>query len=422
MKKFHPAWTAAVVTFFTLVATAGFRAAPSVLILPLQDAFGWSRAQISLSISVNVLVYGFTAPFAAAIMEKFGVRKTVMAALGIIGVGALATVYISQPWHLVVLWGLIVGGGTGAMALVFAATIVGRWFVHRRGIVVGVLTAASAAGQLIFLPGLSWLALHHGWRSISLTVGGGAIAMVPLIFFLLKEKPADLGMLPYGAPDDWQEPVRPAGNAFAETIATLRESMKLRDFWILVGSFFVCGLSTSGLVGTHLIAAAHDHGMPQVTAASLLALVGVFDVIGTIGSGWLTDKIDPRKLLFFYYFLRGISLFLLPVILFPSIHAKTLVFVIFYGLDWVATVPPTVILCRRLLTPNRGVVVYGWVFTAHQLGGATAAYGASLLRIQFGNYSLAFYIAGVLCIFAAVAVLQIGRGKVNERVLERANA
>ena len=184
MKKFHPAWAAAFVTFFTLVATAGFRAAPSVLILPLQDAFGWSRAQISLSISVNVLVDGFTAPFAAAIMEKFGVRKTVMVALGTVGSGALATVFISQPWHLVVLWGLIVGGGTGAMALVFAATIVGRWFVHRRGIVIGVLTAASAAGQLIFLPGLSWLAIHHGWKSISLTVGGGALAMVPLIFFL----------------------------------------------------------------------------------------------------------------------------------------------------------------------------------------------------------------------------------------------
>ena len=422
MKKFHPAWAAAVVTFFTLVATAGFRAAPSVLILPLQDAFGWSRAQISLSISVNVLVYGFTAPFAAAIMEKFGVRKTVMVALGIVGTGALATVFISKPWHLVLLWGLLVGGGTGAMALVFAATIVGRWFVHRRGIVIGVLTAASAAGQLIFLPGLSWLSLHHGWRSISLTVGGGAIAMVPLIFFLLKEKPADIGMLPYGAPDDWQEPVKVSGNAFAETISTLRDAMKLRDFWILAGSFFICGLSTSGLVGTHLIAAAHDHGMPQVTAASLLALVGVFDVIGTIASGWLTDRIDPRKLLFFYYFLRGISLFLLPVILFPSIHAKTLVFVIFYGLDWVATVPPTVILCRRLLSSSRGVVVYGWVFTAHQLGGATAAYGAAVLRVKFGNYALAFYIAGVLCILAAVSVLQIGRTDSSEKVREGATA
>ena len=422
MKKLHPAWTAAVVTFFTLVATAGFRAAPSVLILPLQDAFGWSRAQISLSISVNVLVYGFTAPFAAAIMEKFGVRKTVMAALGVVGAGALSTIFISQPWHLILLWGLIVGGGTGSMALVFAATIVNRWFIHRRGIVIGVLTAAGAAGQLIFLPGLSWLAIHHGWKSISITVGTGALLMIPLIFLLLREKPTDLGLTPYGAPDDWQEPEKVERNAFAETIATLRDAMKIRDFWILAGSFFVCGLSTSGLVGTHLIAAAHDHGMAQVTAASLLALVGVFDVIGTICSGWLTDKIDPRKLLFFYYFLRGLSLFILPVILFPSIHAKTLVFVIFYGLDWVATVPPTVMLARQIMGPARGIVIYGWVFAAHQLGGAVAAYGAAVLRIKFGNYALAFYIAGILCILASLAVLQIGRGTESEKKLQGASA
>ncbi len=411
MKKFHPAWTAAVVTFFTLVATAGFRAAPSVLIIPLQNAFGWSRDQISLAISVNILIYGFTAPFAAAIMEKFGVRKTVMSALGIVGLGALSTLYISQPWHLILLWGVIVGGGTGAMALVFAATMVGRWFVAKRGIVIGVLTAAGAAGQLIFLPGLSALTERFGWKSISITVGSGALLMIPVIFLLLREKPSELGMLPYGAPADWKEPEKSSRNAFSETVATLREAMKLRDFWILAGSFFVCGLSTNGLVGTHLIAAAHDHGMPQVTAASLLALVGVFDVVGTIASGWLTDKIDPRKLLFFYYFLRGLSLFLLPVILFPSIHAKTLVFVIFYGLDWVATVPPTVILARKIMGPTRGTVLYGWVFASHQLGASVAAYGAALLRVKFGNYALAFYIAGILCVLTSVAVLQIGRDK-----------
>ena len=411
MKKFHPAWTAAAVTFFTLVATAGFRAAPSVLIIPLQDAFGWSRSQISLAISVNILVYGFTAPFAAAIMEKFGVRKTVMAALGVVGLGALSTIFISRPWHLILLWGLIVGGGTGAMALVFAATMVGRWFVAKRGIVIGILTAAGAAGQLIFLPGLSALTERYGWKSISLTVGFGALLMVPVIALLLREKPSDLGMLPYGAPEDWREPEKSTRNAFSETLSTLRDAMKMRDFWILAGSFFVCGLSTNGLVGTHLIAAAHDHGMPQVTAASLLALVGIFDVIGTIFSGWLTDKVDPRKLLFFYYFLRGLSLFILPVILFPSIHAKTLVFVIFYGLDWVATVPPTVILARKIIGPTRGTVLYGWVFASHQLGASVAAFGAALLRVKFGNYSLAFYIAGVLCVITSVAVLQIGRGK-----------
>jgi len=410
-RRFHPAWIAAIVTFFTLVATAGFRSAPSVLIVPLEDAFGWSREQISLAISVNVLLYGLTAPFAAALMERFTVRKVVMASLTTVSTGAFLTTFVHAPWQLVLTWGVVVGIGTGSMALVFAATIANRWFVQRRGLVVGALTAAAATGQLVFLPGLTALSESYGWRSIGLTIGSASMLMVPLIFLFLREKPADLGLLPYGAPGDWTPPVKPTMNAAKLAIVTLKEASAHKDFWILFGTFFVCGLSTSGLIGTHFIPAAHDHGMGQVVAASLLAMIGVFDVIGTLASGWLTDKYDPRKLLFFYYGLRGLSLFLLPSILFSTVHPSTLVFVVFYGLDWVATVPPTIMLCRTVLGPDRGTVIYGWVFAAHQIGGSIAAFGAAVLRVKLGDYAAAFYISGALCLVSSYFVLQIAKGK-----------
>ena len=411
VRRVHPAWIAALVTFFTLVATAGFRSAPSVLIVPLEEAFGWGRDQISLAISVNVLLYGLTAPFAAALMERFTVGRVVMGALTTVSTGAFLTTFVHAPWQLVLTWGVIVGVGTGSMALVFAATVANRWFVKHRGLVVGALTAAAATGQLVFLPGLTSLSSDYGWRSIGLTIGSASLLMVPFIYIFLKEKPSDLGMLPFGAPDDWQPPVKSTMPAAKLALVTLREASAHKDFWYLTGSFFVCGLSTSGLIGTHFIPAAHDHGMPQVTAASLLALIGVFDVIGTLCSGWLTDKFDPRKLLFFYYSLRGLSLFLLPSILFESVHPSTLVFVIFYGLDWVATVPPTIMLCRTVLGPDRGTVIYGWVFAAHQIGGSIAALGAAVLRVKLGDYALSFYISGALCLITSYFVLQIAKGK-----------
>ena len=410
-RRIHPAWIAAIVTFFTLVATAGFRSAPSVLIVPLEDAFGWRRDQISLAIAINVLLYGLTAPFAAALMERFTVRKVVMAALTTVSTGAFLTTFVHAPWQLVMTWGVIVGIGTGSMALVFAATIANRWFVKRRGLVVGALTAAAATGQLVFLPGLIALSGTYGWKSIGLTIGAASLLMVPFIYLFLKEKPSDLGVTPYGAPADWQPPVQSTMNAAKLAIVTLKEASAHKDFWILFGTFFVCGLSTSGLIGTHFIPAAHDHGMGQVVAASLLALIGVFDVIGTLASGWLTDKFDPRKLLFFYYGLRGLSLFLLPSILFATVHPSTLVFVIFYGLDWVATVPPTVMLCRTILGPEKATVIYGWVFAAHQIGGSIAAFGAAVLRVKLGDYAAAFYISGAMCLVSSYFVLQIAKGK-----------
>ncbi|HCP72694.1 MAG: MFS transporter [Actinobacteria bacterium BACL4 MAG-120820-bin23] len=405
--KLHPAWIVAGITFATLFASAGFRSAPSVLILPLEDEFGWRRDVISAALAINVLLFGLTAPFAAALMDRFTVRKVVMSALSVIGIGALLTIWMNQSWHLMLLWGVVVGIGTGSMALVFAATIANRWFVKKRGLIIGVLTAAGASGQLVFLPTLARLAQDPGWRASSVMISIAAFLMVPLIYLFLKENPQSINTTPYGAADNWQPPVLEKGNAARVAIVTLRDAAKVRNFWYLVGSFFICGLSTSGLIGTHFIPAAHDHGMAQVTAASLLALIGVFDVVGTITSGYLTDRIDPRKLLFFYYLLRGLSLFLLPSILFSTVEASTLVFVIFYGLDWIATVPPTVMLCRQVLGPDKGAIIYGWVFAAHQIGGALAAFGAGLLRVKFGDYAAAFYITGILCVITSYFVLQI---------------
>ena len=405
--KLHPAWIVAAITFATLFASAGFRSAPSVLILPLEDEFGWRRDVISAALAINVLLFGLTAPFAAALMDRFTVRKVVMSALTVIGIGALLTIWMNKSWHLMLLWGVVVGIGTGSMALVFAATIANRWFVKKRGLVIGVLTAAGASGQLVFLPTLARLAQDPGWRASSVMISIAAFLMVPLIYLFLKEDPQSINTTPYGAADNWQPPVLEKGNAARVAIVTLRDAAKVRNFWYLVGSFFICGLSTSGLIGTHFIPAAHDHGMAQVTAASLLALIGVFDVVGTITSGYLTDRIDPRKLLFFYYLLRGLSLFLLPSILFSTVEASTLVFVIFYGLDWIATVPPTVMLCRQVLGPDKGAIIYGWVFAAHQIGGALAAFGAGLLRVKFGDYAAAFYITGMLCVITSYFVLQI---------------
>jgi MFS family permease len=412
-RRIHPAWFAAGVTFLTLVATAGFRSAPSVLVVPLEEAFGLSRDDISLAVAINILLFGLTAPFAAALMERFGIRRVVMTALTTVGIGAFSTIFMTKPWHLIGLWGVVVGIGTGSMALVFAATIANRWFVAKRGLVVGILTAATATGQLIFLPGLSSLATSVGWKSVSITVACGAFLMVPLIFIFLKERPSSVGVKPFGAPSDWVEPEQNKTNAGRLAVQTLRAASKKRDFWFLVGSFFVCGLSTSGLIGTHFIPAAHDHGMGEVTAASLLALVGVFDVVGTIFSGWLTDRYDPRKLLFVYYFFRGLSLFLLPSILFATVHPSTLVFVIFYGLDWVATVPPTVLLCRQVLGPQLTPVIYGWVFAAHQIGGSAAAFGAAVLHTKFGDYATAFYISGFMCVITSYFVLKISKVKEN---------
>ena len=404
--RVHRAWWVAAVAFVALVASAGFRATPGVLILPLQDEFGWSTATVSFAVSVNLLLFGLTAPFAAALMETFGMRRVVAAALFVVAAGSGLTVFMTASWQLVLCWGVLVGLGTGSMALVFAATVANRWFTRSRGLVTGILTAGSATGQLVFLPLVAWLAEGAGWRAAALVVAGAALAVVPLVLLLLADRPADVGLEPYGGPDPAGPPAAPAGGAARVAVRALRRATHVPAFWLLVGGFAICGASTNGLIATHFVPAAHDHGMGTTTAAGLLALVGVFDVVGTIASGWLTDRVDSRVLLAWYYALRGLSLFALPVLFSAVPQATMLLFIVFYGLDWVATVPPTVALCRERFGTDGGIV-FGWVFASHQVGAALAASAAGLVRTTTGSYDPAWIGAGALCLVAAGLSLSV---------------
>jgi len=406
--RLHYGWLIVTVTFVTLITTAGFRATPGVLIVPLQDEFHWSRSTISLAISIGLLLYGLTAPFSAALMETFGVRRVMLWALATIAVGSALTAAIDAPWQLDLLWGVVVGSATGAVAVPLAATVANRWFERRRGLVTGLMSASNASGQLVFLPSLAWLATHYGWRAASYAVSATAIAIVlPLVALLVRDRPQQLGLQPYGATEEVEVPERPT-NPFRPALEGLRLGLCSRTFWLLSGSFFICGLSTNGLIGTHLIAAAADHGMSAVAAASLLALMGIFDIVGTTMSGWLTDRYDPRMLLLWYYGLRGLSLLALPYAL--SAHQVALVaFAVFYGLDWIATVPPTVALAADAFGRERVGVVFGWIFASHQLGAAFAAWAAGATRGWFGSYGPAFVAVGAICLVASAMVTQIRR-------------
>jgi MFS family permease len=405
--RVHWAWLVAAVAFVATIGAAGFRATPGVLITPLRQEFGWSTGVISAAVSINLVLFGLTAPFAAALMDRFGMRRVVAAALLLVSAGSGLTVFMHASWQLVLCWGVLVGLGTGSMALSFVATVTGRWFVKHRGVVTGALTAGGATGQLAFLPVLATLTAHHGWRTAALTVSGAALAVVPLVYLLLRDHPGDVGTTAYGATEAAPPPVR-TGGAARRALSALRDASRTGTFWLLAGGFAICGATTNGLVGTHFIPAAHDHGMPQTTAANLLALVGAFDIVGTIASGWLTDRYDSRKLLAMYYALRGLSLLVLPSLLAASLHPSMLVFVLFYGLDWIATVPPTIALCRERFG-EAGPVVFGWVFASHQIGAALAAAGAGMIHDRLGAYDTAFYVAGGLALGAALLSVGIRR-------------
>ncbi|QHB99586.1 MFS transporter [Epidermidibacterium keratini] len=399
----HRAWYVAIVTFIALIGAAGFRSVPSVLMEPLNREFGWSHGTIGAAVSVNLLLFGLFSPFAAALMDRFGIRRVVATALLLIAVGSGLTVFMTSAWQLLLLWGVVIGLGTGSISMAFMATVVSRWFIARRGLISGILTAAGATGQLIFLPLVANLAMSYGWRVPALAVAGAALLVVPLVIVFLRDHPHDVGLEAYGATEAEPTPPRSvaAGSSARRALVALRDAARTRTFWFLAAGFAICGASTNGLIGTHFVPAAHDHGMPATTAAGLLALIGVFDIGGTVLSGWLTDRVDSRWLLVIYYTLRGGSLLLLPSLLGPTTEPPIWAFIIFYGLDWVATVPPTVAICRQQFG-DRGPIVFGWVFASHQIGAAIAAVGAGVIRDISGAYTLAFMIAGGLCFAAAV--------------------
>jgi sugar phosphate permease len=408
-RNIHYGWVMVGLTFFTALITAGTVGAPGVFIVPLQHEFGWTTAEISSALSIRFILFGLMAPFAAALLNRYGLRNVTLTAQLIVVSALLGSLAMTKIWHLMLLWGVVIGIGTGMTALVLGATVATRWFVGRRGLVVGILTASVATGQLVFLPLLASLTEHLGWR-IALTLvcvmlGVSAFA----VLLMMRDRPSDVGLRPFG--DAGTEPLPPppasTGSIFAAALGTLRDASKTRVFWILFATFFICGASTNGLIQVHLIPMCLDYGIPQVQAASLLAAMGVFDFFGTIVSGWLSDRYDNRWLLFWYYGLRGLSLLFLPFTDF-SFYGLSL-FAMFYGLDWIATVPPTVRLTAQRFGSERANLVFGWVFAGHQLGAGTAAFGAGLSRTVLLTYLPAFFVAGALCVGASLMILLISR-------------
>jgi sugar phosphate permease len=406
--RLHYAWIIAAVTFAIVVLTAGVRAAPGVLIVPLETEFLWSRATISFAIGVNVLLYGAIGPFAAALIDRFGVRRTITLSLAATASGVALTPLMSEPWQLVLLWGVVVGTGCGFTGAYLGPLIAARWFQARQGVVIGILTAGNAAGQLVFLPTMAALATSYGWRAMSLTLAVSVLVCVPVIAWLMRDRPESIGLRAYGETHASPvQPLPPSGNPVTVSFRALADASRSRDFWLIAGSYFVCGASTNGLIGTHLIPACVDHGMAEVVGAGLLAATGVFAFIGGTASGWLSDRFDPRFLLFWYYGLRGLSLMYLPFALDGSFYALAL-FAVFYGLDWIAGVPPTVRLLSRAMGAERIGIMVAWITVIHQVGGAAAAYLGGALRSGSGTYFEAFMIAGLMCIGAALMVLFIG--------------
>ena len=404
--RVHYAYVVAALTFLVLLVVAGIRATPAVLIPPLEKNFGWHRDEIALAVSIGLALFGLMGPFAAAAMQRFGVRRTMCAALVLLSSAMIGSAFVTTPLGLILTWGVLAGIGTGTMAMVLGVTIVNRWFDKNRGSVLGLLTASTATGSLVFLPLLAWIAEHADWRNVVYLVGACSLALIVLVLALMPERPHDVGLLRYGSTtEDASDATR--ANPLTEAFRALGIGMRSGTFWLLFGTFFICGLSTNGLIGVHLIAFCVDNGIPEVKAAGLLMMMGIFDIIGTTASGWLSDRYDNRVLLCAYYGLRGLSLLYLPYSDF-SIGSLGL-FTVFYGLDWIATVPPTVRLTTDRFGPQLSPMIYGWIGAGHQLGAATAAFGAGVLRVQTNRYVEAFMLAGFACIVAAIMAMLIGR-------------
>jgi len=403
--KLHYAWIVALVTFVVMLITSGVRATPGLFMVPLEAEFGWSRAVISASIAVNIALFGLIGPFAASVMDRWGLRRVVLAAIALMATAVAVSTRMTSEWQFFLLWGVLVGAGTGVTAMVLAAVVATRWFDERRGLVMGMLSAANATGQLVFLPMLARVVEGSNWRSAALIVAAAAAVVFVLVWVFMRDRPSDVGLTPYGRAAD-APPAAPAKSM--APLPALALASRTRAFWVLAGTFFICGASTNGLIGTHLISACHDVGIPAMRSTQLLALMGIFDILGTTASGWLTDRYSARHLLFAYYSLRGLSLLFLPATLLEGGMGLG-VFAVFYGLDWIATVPPTVKLTTEAFGRENTGVIYGWIGASHQLGASMAAFGAGAIRTELGDYRVAFLIAGVLCLIAGASFLVAGR-------------
>jgi len=403
----HYGFVVATVTFFTMLIMAAALGLPGAMMKSFHQEFGWSVDEVSSAVALRFFLFGLMGPFAALLMERYGLKKVMCGGLFLVGTGLALATQVTALWHLFVLWGVMLGVGTGMTALVLGAVVSSRWFTKKRGLVLGIFSASTATGQLLFLPIATWLIENIGWRVSVMPIVLGCALMALLVILLMSNRPSEIGLASYG--DDSSPITAPTPPTMALNFKTpfiaLADAAKTQTFWILAGTFFICGLSTSGLVQTHFITLCGDNGMDALPAASVLAMMGIFDVVGTVTSGWLSDRYDNRKLLFWYYGLRGLSLFWLPFSTF-SIYGLS-IFAMFYGLDWIATVPPTVKLAGAAFGKERVGMVFGWIFAAHQLGSAVAAYGAGLVRVTLLTYNPALIGAGVFCLVAAVAIFWV---------------
>ncbi|WP_240965601.1 MFS transporter [Streptomyces zingiberis] len=403
------AWWVAAVSGLAIVAAGAFSTMPGILQAPLHHEFHWSRGEIGFAASVNMVLYGLTAPFAASLMDRFGIRRVVAAALAAVAGGALLTTVMTAAWQFTLFWGFLVGLGTGSLSMTFGALVTNRWFVQRRGLVTGILSSGSVLGQMVFLPGLSWIIDRHDWRPALFTLALAALAVAPLILLVLRDHPADVGQRPYGG-DTFVPKPPPVPGAARRTVAVLLQAARTFPFWLLAGLFAICGATTNGIMWTHFAPAAHDHGMPVTTASTLLALIGVFNVAGTVASGWLTDRVDPRRLLAVYFVLRGALLASLPLLMASSVNPSMMVFVALFGLLDLATVPPVIALCREFYGED-SAIVFGWTSVAHQVGAALAASLGGVARDTFGSYDPVWVTLGAACVAAAGLSLAVRRAR-----------
>ncbi|WP_217144428.1 MFS transporter [Streptomyces sp. AC627_RSS907] len=399
------AWWVATVAGGAIVVAGAFSTMPGILQEPLRQEFHWSRGSISLAASVNMILYGLTAPYAAALMDRFGIRRVVVAALETVAAGAVLTTVMSAAWQFTLFWGFLVGLGTGSLSMTLGTTVTNRWFTTRRGLVTGILSSGSVLGQMVFLPALSWTIARYDWRPALSSIALAALAVTPLVYLVLRDHPADLGRRPYGSTTFVPRPA-PVPGAARRTVTVLRSAARTVPFWLLASAFAICGASTNGIMWTHFAPAAHDHGMPVTTASTLLAFIGIFNVVGTIASGWLTDRTDARRLLAVYFLVRGLLMVSLPVIMTSTVSPPMLAFVITFGLLDLATVPPVIALCRTFYGDD-SAVVFGWTNAAHQIGAASASFLGGVTRDTFGSYDFVWLALAAACATAALLSLVI---------------
>ncbi|MET8179324.1 MFS transporter [Streptomyces sp. NPDC005336] len=403
--RFHRAWVIAVVAGAAIVTAGAFTTVPGLLMTPLHDDFSWDRGQIALAASVNMVLFGLTAPFAAALMDRVGTRRVVVGALLLVTTGALLTSVMTRPWQLVAYWGVLIGLGSGCLTMTFAASVTGSWIDKRRGLVTGALSSSSHLGQLLFLPLIAWAVDHYGWQPPVVTLAFVALAVTALVFLLLRDHPADVGAKPYGATEFVPKPA-PASGAARRTLKVLFSAARTGPFWLLAGMFIICGASTNGIMWSNWAPAAHDHGMRVTAAASMLSLIGVFSALGAVFSGWLTDRFDPRRLLTTYFAIRALTLLVLPMVFSSTVTPTMIVFVVVYGLVDVATVPPVIALTRRCYGED-GPIVFGWTNSAHQLGAGASAFLGATARDLFGTYDVVWTTLSAVCLVAALMAVVV---------------